>query len=152
MKPDFGKKTMDIGTSVFNFVRTLMVAGTGGAEINECLLAVERIKRNDDESWIQEWEGIAERMNRSAEQAMRSGQTVTARQAYLRASNYYRAAMFSVPHEFIEDGARQYQLNVPHADELFERGQNRLLLIVLRKIEPNAGIDKNLEHEGYSRR
>src|ERR1035438_7434662 len=89
---------MDIGTPAFNFVRTLMVAATGGAELSECLLAAERIRRNDDESWIREWAGIAESVNRIAERATQEGQTVTARQAYLRASNYYRAAMFSLPH------------------------------------------------------
>lgn len=98
MKLDFSKKTMDVGTSAFNFVRTLMVAGTGGAEINECLLVAERIRQSDDESWIREWAGIAENVCRIADRATRSGQTVTARQAYLRASNYYRAAMFSLPH------------------------------------------------------
>ncbi|MGP0089790.1 MAG: alpha/beta hydrolase family protein [Xanthobacteraceae bacterium] len=98
MKLDFGRKTMDVGTSAFNFVRTLMVAGTGGAEINECLLVAERIRQSDDESWIREWAGIAENVYRIADRATRSGQTVTARQAYLRASNYYRAAMFSLPH------------------------------------------------------
>ena len=98
MKLDFRRKTMDIGTFAFNFVRTLMVAGTGGAEINECLLVAERIRQNDDESWIREWAGVAESVYRFAEQATRSRQTVTARQAYLRASNYYRAAMFSLPH------------------------------------------------------
>jgi|CZKS01.1.fsa_nt_gi pimeloyl-ACP methyl ester carboxylesterase len=98
MKLDFGKKTMDIGTSAFNFVRTLMVMGTGGAEINECLLVTERIKQNDDESWIREWASVAESVNQIAERATQEGQTVTARQAYLRASNYYRAAMFSLPH------------------------------------------------------
>jgi pimeloyl-ACP methyl ester carboxylesterase len=98
MKLDFGKKTMDIGTFSFNFVRTLMVAGTGGAEINECLLAAERIKDNNEESWIKEWANIADNVLHAAEQAMQSGQTISARQAYLRASNYYRAAMFSLPH------------------------------------------------------
>jgi pimeloyl-ACP methyl ester carboxylesterase len=98
LKLDFRRKTMDIGTFAFNFVRTLMVAGTGGAEINECLLVAERIRQNDDESWIREWAGVAESVYRIAEQATRSRQTVTARQAYLRASNYYRAAMFSLPH------------------------------------------------------
>ena len=97
MKLDFGNKAMDIGTPAFNFVRTLMVAGTGGAEINECLLVAERIRRNDQESWIREWASIAESVNRIADRATREGQTVTARQAYLRASNYYRAAMFSLP-------------------------------------------------------
>lgn len=98
MKLDFGKKTMDIGTPAFNFIRTLMIAGTGGAEISECLLVAERIKQNDEESWIREWASIAENACRTAEGAASSGQSVTARQAYLRASNYYRAAMFSLPH------------------------------------------------------
>src|ERR1017187_7840868 len=89
---------MDVGTPAFNFVRTLMVAGTGGAEINECLLIAERIGRNDQESWIREWASIAESVNKIADRATQEGQTVTARQAYLRASNYYRAAMFSLPH------------------------------------------------------
>jgi pimeloyl-ACP methyl ester carboxylesterase len=98
MKLDFGQHAMDIGTPVFNFVRTLMVAGTGGAEINECLLVAEKIKRGDDESWIREWANIAENVNRVADRALQERQNVTARQAYLRASNYYRAAMFSLPH------------------------------------------------------
>jgi len=98
MKLDFSKKIMDIGTFAFNFVRTLMVAGTGGAEFNECLLAAERIKDNDQESWVREWALIAENVSQAAEQAMQAGQTITARQAYMRASNYYRTAMFSLPH------------------------------------------------------
>jgi pimeloyl-ACP methyl ester carboxylesterase len=98
MKLDFGNKAMDIGTPAFNFVRTLMVTGTGGAEINECLLVTETIRWNDDESWIREWASVAESVNRIAERATQEGQTVTARQAYLRASNYFRAAMFSLPH------------------------------------------------------
>jgi len=98
MKLDFSQKQMDIGTPAFNFVRTLMVAGTGGAELNECLLAAERIKQNDEESWIREWSNIAESVHRIADRAAQSGEVVTARQAFLRASNYYRAAMFSLPH------------------------------------------------------
>lgn len=94
MKLDFHK--MDIGSFPFNYLRTLMVAGTGGAELNECLLAAERVKDNNEESWVREWAIIAEKVAQAAEQAMQSGQTITARQAYLRASNYYRTAMFSL--------------------------------------------------------
>jgi pimeloyl-ACP methyl ester carboxylesterase len=89
---------MDIGTPDFNFMRTLMVVGTGGAEINECFLVADRIKENDSESWVREWALMAERVHRSAVAAIRLGQQVTARHAYLRASNYYRSAMFSLPH------------------------------------------------------
>jgi hypothetical protein len=34
----------------------------------------------------------------------------------------------------------------PPCDKFFERGQDRLLLVVLREIEPNASINKNFEH------
>jgi pimeloyl-ACP methyl ester carboxylesterase len=94
MKLDFSK--MDIGTFQFNFVRTLMVAPTGGAEVNECLKAAALIKDNDEEGWVQEWAIIAEEVAQGAEQALQSGHVITARQAYMRASNYYRAAMFSL--------------------------------------------------------
>ena len=98
MKLDFGKKQMDIGTSAFNFVRTLMVAGTGGAEISECLMVADRVKLRNEASWIREWVTVAENARRIADQALRSDQVVTARQAFMRASNYFRAAMFSLPH------------------------------------------------------
>jgi pimeloyl-ACP methyl ester carboxylesterase len=74
-----------------------MVAPSGGAEVNECLKAAAKIKDNNEESWAQEWAAIAEQTAQSAEQAQQVGQENTARQAYLRASNYYRAAMFSLP-------------------------------------------------------
>lgn len=98
MKLDFSKKTMDIGTFPFNLMRTLMVAGTGGADVNECLLVAEKIKDNNIESWVQEWAVIADQVAGTADRAAQSGQVVTARQAYLRASNYYRSAMFSLPY------------------------------------------------------
>ncbi len=81
MKLDFSK--MDIGTFQFNFVRTLMVAPTGGADVSECLKAAATIKDNDEGGWVQEWVSIAENVAQVAEQAMQSGQTITARQAYM---------------------------------------------------------------------
>ncbi|MFI5064004.1 MAG: alpha/beta fold hydrolase [Streptosporangiales bacterium] len=96
VKMDFSRKAMDIGTFQFNFVRTLSLAGTGGAEVAECLLAAGRVKSRDQESWVREWAALAEKVERAAVAAADGGQPVTARQAYLRASNYYRAAMFSL--------------------------------------------------------
>ena len=97
MKLDFGEKAMDIGTSTFNFVRALMVAQTGGAELNDCLVAAQRIKDRDIESWIREWAILADKASQAAGKAMEAGQTITARQAYLRASNYYRTVMSAIP-------------------------------------------------------
>jgi pimeloyl-ACP methyl ester carboxylesterase len=97
MKLEFGNKAMNIGSFAFNFARTLMVAGTGAAELNECLSVAGRIKDDDQESWITQWAEMAERVSRTASEAAQAGQTVTARQANFRASNYFRAAMFSLP-------------------------------------------------------
>ncbi|HXX79301.1 MAG TPA: alpha/beta fold hydrolase, partial [Ktedonobacteraceae bacterium] len=44
-----------------------------------------------------EWASIAENVSREAELALQAGDTITARKAYMRASNYYRTAMFSLP-------------------------------------------------------
>jgi pimeloyl-ACP methyl ester carboxylesterase len=98
VKLRFSKRAMDIGTPDFNFMRALTVAGTGAAEINECFLVADRIKENDPEGWVREWALVAEQVHRSATAAIRLGQPITARQAELRASNYYRSAMFSLPH------------------------------------------------------
>jgi pimeloyl-ACP methyl ester carboxylesterase len=65
-----------------------------GADIGECLSAAYRIKEGDFESWHQEWLKTAERVNKYADESLAAGHTVSAREAYLRACNYYRAAEF----------------------------------------------------------
>ena len=69
MKLDFSK--MDIGTFQFNFVRALMVAPTGGAEVSECLQAAAAIQDHDEESWVCAWAGLAEKTMRIGEIALR---------------------------------------------------------------------------------
>jgi hypothetical protein len=77
MKLDFSN--MNIGTFQYNFVRTLMVAPTGGAEVSECLKASAMIKDNDEDGWAQEWASLAEKAAQAAGQSMQAGQTLTAR-------------------------------------------------------------------------
>jgi len=96
MKLDFGKRYMDVATFPFRFIRALTTVGTGGAEVNECFLALEKTKANNDQSWIREWAIQAEKVSRLAEKAMQAEQAVTARQAYMRACTYYQVAMFSL--------------------------------------------------------
>src|SRR5262249_36379528 len=48
----------------------------------------------DFESWYAEWRSTAARVHALANEARARGQTVSAREAYLRASNYYRTAEF----------------------------------------------------------
>ncbi|HVN52987.1 MAG TPA: alpha/beta hydrolase [Anaerolineaceae bacterium] len=95
MKLDFSN--MDVGTLQFNFARTLMVAPTGGAEVSDCLKAAARIQSSDPESWVQEWAALAWQAGQTAGQKHSEGNSAAARNAFLRASNYYRAAMFSMP-------------------------------------------------------
>ena len=44
MKLDFTGRNMDIATFPFRFMRILALAGTGGSEVNECFLTLEKMK------------------------------------------------------------------------------------------------------------
>jgi pimeloyl-ACP methyl ester carboxylesterase len=64
----------------------------GGADIGECLSTASRIHEGDTSQWHDEWSATAERINRLAEESYRKGHHQSAREAYLRASNYFRTA------------------------------------------------------------
>ncbi|WP_239644439.1 alpha/beta hydrolase family protein [Oenococcus oeni] len=81
-------------TFSFELLRTLSYAPYGGADIGECLLTAYRIAEGDFESWYHEWAITAQRTLALADEALDTDQFVSAREAYLRASNYYRAAEF----------------------------------------------------------
>lgn len=65
-----------------------------GADISECISTAYRIKEGDFESWYEEWLDTAQRVHKYAEDSLAQGHKVSAREAYLRASNYYRVAEF----------------------------------------------------------
>jgi pimeloyl-ACP methyl ester carboxylesterase len=65
-----------------------------GADVGECLSTAYRIKEGDFESWHEEWLKTAKRIRKQADDSLAAGHTVSAREAYLRASNYYRVAEF----------------------------------------------------------
>jgi hypothetical protein len=67
-----------------------------GADIGECLSTAYRIKEGDFESWHQEWLKTAKRIHKYADDCLNAGHKVSAREAYLRASNYYRVAEFLI--------------------------------------------------------
>nr|A0A1W5T1Y7.1 RecName: Full=Hydrolyase poxO; AltName: Full=Oxaleimides biosynthesis cluster protein O [Penicillium oxalicum]ARF05989.1 PoxO [Penicillium oxalicum] len=76
----------------FEFIRILSAAPYGGAEIAECLVAAGQITNDDPESWHRAWIIQADKAKALGDEALHSGDTVSARRAYLRASNYYRAS------------------------------------------------------------
>jgi pimeloyl-ACP methyl ester carboxylesterase len=78
----------------FETLRAAGAAPYGGADLGEVRATARAIKAGDDESWLREWRATAERVHRLADACVTAGHRVSARQAYLRASNYYRTAEF----------------------------------------------------------
>jgi Alpha/beta hydrolase family len=73
-----------------------------GAEIAECLEVARQIGGADPERWFAAWSGFASRLFEAAERSERAGHSASACGAYLRASNYWRAAwtfLFQAPIE-----------------------------------------------------
>ncbi len=81
-------------------LRALSHSYYGGAEVGECLSTAERIPEDDAERWYGEWYRTAERIHAQAEASLAAGHRVSAREAFLRSSNYYRTAylpLFGAP-------------------------------------------------------
>ncbi|MFF2041486.1 alpha/beta fold hydrolase [Kitasatospora sp. NPDC058170] len=78
----------------FETLRALGHAAYGGAEAGEVLATAERITAGDYDSWYDEWSATAAHTAETAATALAAGHPVTARDAYLRANNYFRVAEF----------------------------------------------------------
>jgi pimeloyl-ACP methyl ester carboxylesterase len=76
----------------FETLRTAGFAAYGGADLGEVITTASRIGEGDEAAWHQAWKATAERVAENGEQALASGHRVSAREALLRASNYYRTA------------------------------------------------------------
>lgn len=63
-----------------------------GGEPGEMLAAADRINEDSPASWVSSWLELAESTKTRAEEAARSKRRVSAREAYLRAFTYFRAA------------------------------------------------------------
>jgi hypothetical protein len=81
---------------MFDFELTRIAGSTssGGCDIGEFKSAVGRIRKHDAESWYLAWKEEGERAEGIALSAAKSGFRILARNAYLRAANYYRAASY----------------------------------------------------------
>jgi dienelactone hydrolase len=64
------------------------------SDIGECLATAQRIQQGDYDSWYDQWWATAEKAQRTAEASKAAGHEVSAREAYLRACEYYRSAYF----------------------------------------------------------
>jgi pimeloyl-ACP methyl ester carboxylesterase len=74
--------------------RSVGKADSGMANVGECLAISGLITAGDRDSWYREWSGFADRLVAQADAAVAAGHPVSARDCYLRASEYYRQAFF----------------------------------------------------------
>ncbi len=96
MKIDFADKT--VGGFNYELLRALSAADAGAAELGECLATAERITHDDFDSWISEWKATGDRVSAYAQEEKSAGNPGAARDAFRRASNYYRVAVFYAAH------------------------------------------------------
>ncbi|SMC28214.1 Alpha/beta hydrolase family protein [Clostridium acidisoli DSM 12555] len=79
------------------------------ADIGEVVSTAQKIKEGNYQSWCKEWTKTANSLQKVAENSYSDGHLISAKKAYLRASNYYRIAEFYL-HENPDD---------PKIDELY---------------------------------
>jgi dienelactone hydrolase len=89
----------------FEFTRLLGAAQDGGSTVAECLTAADGIDISDDWSWYREWKKLADTNRKRGDTALAAGNTTTARSNWLRAMNYYLAAIF--PFEIANENQRE---------------------------------------------
>jgi alpha-beta hydrolase superfamily lysophospholipase len=78
----------------FEALRAAGSAPYGGADLGEVVATARAIGKGDDDAWLREWRATAQRVRALADACLAAGHRVSAREAYLRASNYYRTADF----------------------------------------------------------
>ena len=91
----------------FELTRLLGSTSAGGCDTAEFLTATSKIKKNDPESWHSAWKEQGERAEAIAENAAKNGLSAMAKNGYLRASNYFRAASYL----FLNDDPRVVPLS-----------------------------------------
>ena len=82
------------GNFDFQFVRTMGCTTYDGAEIGECYETASRIEDEKEDSYTEAWRVTAERVEAIARKSLAGGHLVSAREAFLRASSYWREVGF----------------------------------------------------------
>ena len=82
------------GWSYHFAARIVNVAQLGGADFHEAHRVLEKVKVGDGEGWYHAWQSGRHPQRSDRHGCQRSGRPITARDAYLRAHNYFRTAQF----------------------------------------------------------
>lgn len=78
----------------FQLMRSMGLHYYGGASIGECLSTAKMINDGDVISWVDEWNATARMIEEEADVFSERDEIISARDSYLRASMYYRAAEY----------------------------------------------------------
>ncbi|QKV74100.1 S9 family peptidase [Amycolatopsis sp. Hca4] len=78
----------------FEALRAAGYTAHAGADLGEVLVTCRNIPEGDEAAWSAQWAATAARVEGIGREALAAGHTVSAREALLRASNYYRVADF----------------------------------------------------------
>ena len=79
--------------------RTLIASSADAADLGEALATASRTRAGDYDSWFDEWSATAQVAQALGDDALAKGRDVTARKAYLRASEYWRQSFFFIRHD-----------------------------------------------------
>jgi hypothetical protein len=83
----------------YQLVRAMCAGSYGdGGAVGECFSTARRVVDGDIESWTVAWSDTAQRVEAIAADCVRAGHTVSAREAFLRASMYWNTAFFYLEH------------------------------------------------------
>jgi hypothetical protein len=83
--------------------RTVIAVSAEAADLGEVFTTAARVTQGDYDSWFTEWSATAEVAQALAEDALRGGHVVTARKAFLRASEYWRQSFFFLRHDLDDE-------------------------------------------------
>jgi len=77
---------------VFQSLWRFGLIASGGADLGEALTAVSHIRDGNREDWYAAWSAMADHVAAIGRQFLQDGHALSAREAFFRATNYYRAA------------------------------------------------------------
>lgn len=97
-----------------------------GADIGECISTAYRIEEGNFDSWHEEWLKTAKRIHAYANDCFNKNHKVSAREAFLRASNYYRVSAFLL----VEPNDPRIQYTVESSKECFKKSMSLFPFLV----------------------
>ena len=97
------KFLFDDASFSFETLRAIGYTPYGGADIGEVVSTARRVPEGDESAWYEQWKALADRVQATAEVSAEAGRSVSAREAYLRASTYHRSSEFYLRTDPVHD-------------------------------------------------